>query len=662
MLTNIVVPKNELIPYLESSINAKIYLNEKDSSISELVKSINVKNSYSGFFNRILNYYVTALSTNETHVSSSFIRYSTDKKVLDKILFTKNRHNIELFQIFEKIGLSIVTIDAAYDETNKTLYLTNYLLRKIKSLDITMQTQISMYLISLITFYSRFAKSIETTYNNIPVITQVDMGANDEFITNKEDLDTFYSFIKIFDDDFICNLAELDVNNVDTAKTWSHSIVVPVRTPTSNYSGSNQYALLKQDENLYLVFKRSTALWFMLDFKESKIYANAPYLLLDYLPDSFINQISQILLNKNYILYSKKFDEFINELKIPMKLANLEDHEEAQNLVEDLATKINIEPMTNIDDLKNVFKDQLILDTSTSYNVSMREDYNDDAYALQLLENTSDSIKAIDLPKDLQIKLTAYAKGIIYSSFFAGDSGTGKTTLAKVIGHKLGLPTLSINFSSNIEESDVIGTWISNVNKTSSTDPEFVWKDGLLTKAIRNGYLIILEEINFARPGILGKLNSLLDESRQIDLPTGDIVKAHKNFRMIVTGNIGYEGTNLLNLAFVNRYDYIREFSQMTIDEIENIIKTKTGYKDNAKISSILQVYLAIKKYSTENKLNLVISVRQLINLFKQAKFHATAYDAVINTMVNTAFLQEQEHREHFIASVLPAFTLKFKL
>jgi midasin (ATPase involved in ribosome maturation) len=292
----------------------------------------------------------------------------------------------------------------------------------------------------------------------------------------------------------------------------------------------------------------------------------------------------------------------------------------------------------------------------------MREDYDTDQYALQLLENTADSIKSIDLPKDLQLKLAAYAKGIIYSSFFAGDSGTGKTTLAKVIGHKLGLPTLSLNFSSNIEESDVIGTWISNVNKSSPTDPEFVWKDGLLTKAIRNGYLIILEEINFARPGILGKLNSLLDETRQIDLPTGDIVKAHKNFRMIVTGNIGYEGTNLLNLAFINRYDYIREFSQMTIDEIENIIKTKTGYKDNTKISSIMQVYLAIKKYSNENKLNLVISVRQLINLFKQSKYHATAYDAVINTLVNTAFLQEQEHREHFIASVLPAFALKFKL
>lgn len=662
MLTNIVIPKNELIPYLDSSINAKIYLSEKDSSKTELVKSIDVKNSYSGFFNRILNYYVTALSTNEAHISSSFIRYSTDKKVLDKVLFTKNRHNLDLFQIFEKIGLSIVSIDAAYEESTKTLYLTNYLLRKIKSLDITTQTQISMYLISLITFYSRFAKSIETSYMNIPVINQIDMGSSDEFLTNKEDLNMFYSLIKTFDDDFVCNLAELDINNLETAKTWSHSILQPIKNPTSNYSTTNQYALLRQDESFYLIFKRSTALWYILDFKESKIYANAPYLLLDYLPEAFINQVSQILLNKNYVLYSTKFNEFINDIKIPMKLANIEDHEEIQNLVDDLTSKINIEPMTNIDDLKVLLKDQLLLDSATTYNVSMREDYGTDPYALQLLENTADSIKSIDLPKDLQLKLAAYAKGIIYSSFFAGDSGTGKTTLAKVIGHKLGLPTLSLNFSSNIEESDVIGTWISNVNKSSPTDPEFVWKDGLLTKAIRNGYLIILEEINFARPGILGKLNSLLDETRQIDLPTGDIVKAHKNFRMIVTGNIGYEGTNLLNLAFINRYDYIREFSQMTIDEIENIIKTKTGYKDNTKISSIMQVYLAIKKYSNENKLNLVISVRQLINLFKQSKYHATAYDAVINTLVNTAFLQEQEHREHFIASVLPAFALKFKL
>ena len=106
----------------------------------------------------------------------------------------------------------------------------------------------------------------------------------------------------------------------------------------------------------------------------------------------------------------------------------------------------------------------------------------------------------------------------------------------------------------------------------------------------------------------------------------------------------------------------IYEFEDLTREETINIIISRTGYSDRAKIEKILNVYDAIKKYSTEQNLSLVVSLRQLLNLFKQGKYFKTAKQAVIAILINNAFIEESEYKANFIATVLAAFDLKFKL
>jgi hypothetical protein len=292
---------------------------------------------------------------------------------------------------------------------------------------------------------------------------------------------------------------------------------------------------------------------------------------------------------------------------------------------------------------------------------SMKAQYAEDEYAQQLYKQALPYYDDFDLGN--LINLTpGFSKGDVYALWFTGDAGTGKSTSARVIPYKCGIPYVSVNFSVNVEESDLFGSMIPNPTKKEASDPEFIWQDGIITKAVRNGYCVILEEINFARPGVLGKFNSLLDENRQIDLVTGEIIKAHENFRIIATSNIAYEGTNRMNKAFINRFEQIINFQTPDMAALTEIIKSRTGYKNDSNIAGVLDAYYAIKKYSDEQNLDVIISIRQLLTIFKQGKYYKTAFEAVENIMVNGAFIDVPEQAEVFKKSILPALNLKFKI
>lgn len=292
----------------------------------------------------------------------------------------------------------------------------------------------------------------------------------------------------------------------------------------------------------------------------------------------------------------------------------------------------------------------------------MKKVYDTDEYAQELYKQIKPYYSTYKLGIDLDANLKGFSVGALYSMAFIGESGTGKSTAARVIPARCGIPYISVNFSVNIEEADLFGSMVPNSKKSKPEDPEFVWADGIITKAVRNGYCVILEELNFARPGVLGKLNSLLDENRQIDLSTGEIVRAHPNFRIIATCNIAYEGTNRFNKALINRFDDVTVFKDLTRNEAIEVIKNRTKYTNASKISKVYDVYEALKKFAAEQNVNAIVSMRQLLNIFTKGKFYSSAKDAVQRIMINGAFIEDAEYQKVFEETVFAAFDLKFKI
>lgn len=85
----------------------------------------------------------------------------------------------------------------------------------------------------------------------------------------------------------------------------------------------------------------------------------------------------------------------------------------------------------------------------------------------------------------------------------------------------------------------------------------FAWIDGPVTDVVRNGGVLLLDEVNFISPKIYTVLYSLLDGRRAITLLDhhGETIEAHKDLTIFATMNPDYIGTTPLNFAFRNRFD-----------------------------------------------------------------------------------------------------------
>jgi len=142
-----------------------------------------------------------------------------------------------------------------------------------------------------------------------------------------------------------------------------------------------------------------------------------------------------------------------------------------------------------------------------------------------------------------------------------GGTGVGKTTHIVQLAARVNQPILRINFNGETRMSDLIG-------KMTVVNGETHWVDGVLPTAMRHGYWILFDEIDFADPAVLSLLHPVLEQNPMLTLKEngGEIIKPHSLFRVFATANsIGamsdragaYGGTNTMNEAFLDRWQVI---------------------------------------------------------------------------------------------------------
>ena len=96
----------------------------------------------------------------------------------------------------------------------------------------------------------------------------------------------------------------------------------------------------------------------------------------------------------------------------------------------------------------------------------------------------------------------------------------------------------------------------------------FTWYDGPLVTAMRNGDLLLIDEISLADDSVLERLNSVLEPSRTLTIAEkgGEVIIAHPQFRVLATMNPGGDfGKKELSPALRNR------FTEIWIDAISDM-------------------------------------------------------------------------------------------
>lgn len=134
-----------------------------------------------------------------------------------------------------------------------------------------------------------------------------------------------------------------------------------------------------------------------------------------------------------------------------------------------------------------------------------------------------------------------------------GETGTGKTTLIEFLAAKTNNAFLRLNLDGATTKDEFVGKWLVN-------DKGTYWIDGILTKAMKNGYWLLLDEVNAALPEITMALHSVLEPNGKLILADkdGELVTPHADFRVFGTCNPdSYAGTKEFNLAFLSRFDKV---------------------------------------------------------------------------------------------------------
>lgn len=160
-----------------------------------------------------------------------------------------------------------------------------------------------------------------------------------------------------------------------------------------------------------------------------------------------------------------------------------------------------------------------------------------------------------------------------YPILLQGPTSVGKTSMIEYLANLTHHRFVRVNNHEHTELQEYIGSYGWNEEKG-----KLVFQDGVLVQALRNGWWLVLDELNLAPSDVLEALNRLLDDNRELlVVETGELIHPHPDFRLFATQNPAgsvYGGRKHLSRAFRNRFIECF-FCEIPCTEIEAILQQR---------------------------------------------------------------------------------------
>ena len=186
-----------------------------------------------------------------------------------------------------------------------------------------------------------------------------------------------------------------------------------------------------------------------------------------------------------------------------------------------------------------------------------------------------------------------------------GPTGPGKTTAVEAWAAERGLRMATVSGNASMESRQLFGGFIPDGNGG------YGWIDGPVTDVVRNGGVLLLDEMNFISPKIYTTLYPLTDGRRSITLldHMGETIVAHEDLTIFATMNPDYIGTTPLNFAMRNRFDI-----QLSWDYDDAVEAKLVESKSLLALTKQLRNEAAKGQYETPISTNMLMEISQFIN------------------------------------------------
>ena len=138
-------------------------------------------------------------------------------------------------------------------------------------------------------------------------------------------------------------------------------------------------------------------------------------------------------------------------------------------------------------------------------------------------------------PVGREVELFEHAYRRNYAILLKGPTGSGKSRFIEFMAARLERPLYTVSCHDETSAVDLLGRYLIMGGNT-------VWQDGPLTRAVREGAILYLDEIAEARPDVIVAIHSLTDHRRTLFLDRKDeTIVAPDEFLLAASFNPGYQ-------------------------------------------------------------------------------------------------------------------------
>lgn len=317
-----------------------------------------------------------------------------------------------------------------------------------------------------------------------------------------------------------------------------------------------------------------------------------------------------------------------------------------------------------------------------------------------------------DVPEEVSDILDAVLNTPMRVFMSAGESGTGKTTNARMVAQMLGLPYYSFTCGEGTDEVDLVSSMIPNIggNKAEETaafptyedmmmdpasalervtgiyeeeiDKETAFQE-ILSRIYQKGYqsgqgkkdyimvessivtgcrrpsiIEIQEPSVITKPGTLVRLNGLLDDGASITLTSGEVVRRNPETVILLTTNMGYRGCKGFNESVLSRMRMVLYSDPLTSEEMVYRIQKKVTVLEPGMLKKMADAVCAVQKHCrTEMITGGVCGYREYEDWVWAYLVQKDVRKAALRTIVAKAAPEEEEREEIYKTQILTRFT-----
>jgi MoxR-like ATPase len=204
--------------------------------------------------------------------------------------------------------------------------------------------------------------------------------------------------------------------------------------------------------------------------------------------------------------------------------------------------------------------------------------------------------------------------------FVTGLSGNGKTTMVEQVCAKVKRECFRVNITQETDEDDLLGGFRLIKGET-------VFSPGPVVAAMRQGAVLLLDEIDLGsskvmclQPVLEGKGVFIKKISEWITPAPGFTIVATANTKGKGDGDGRFIGTNVMNEAFLDRFDWTLEQDYATKATEKKILLKKMekfGYVDTDFADYLVKWAEITRKAFKEGAVDEIITTRRLENICK---------------------------------------------